>query len=56
LPKQISKKVSAERIRFSFSAENLFTISSFPGLDPEMGGNTNYPLMKQLSFGTIITF
>ncbi len=56
LPKVIAKKISTEQVRVYFSAENLFTITSFPGLDPEMGGNTNYPLIKQIAFGTNITF
>lgn len=56
LPKSISQKVYLENVRLYFSAENLFTITSFPGLDPEMGGNTNYPVLRQLAFGTNITF
>ena len=56
LPKQIAAKIYTENVRLYFSAENLFTITSFPGLDPEMGGYTNYPVFRQIAFGTNITF
>lgn len=56
LPKHIAAKVYTENLRLYFSAENLFTITSFPGLDPEMGGYTNYPVFRQIAFGTNITF
>lgn len=56
LPKNLASKLSIDRIRVYFSAENLLTITSFPGLDPEMGANTNYPIMRQISLGTNITF
>ena len=56
LPKHIAEKIYTQKVRFYFSAENLFTFTSYPGLDPEMGAGTNYPLMRQLSFGTNITF
>lgn len=56
LPKKMAARISTENVRLYFSAENLFTITSFPGLDPEMGGNTNYPVFRQIAFGTNITF
>lgn len=56
LPATISQKVFAERVRLYFSAENLFTITSFPGQDPEIGNSIGYPSLKQLSFGANITF
>ena len=56
LPEHIANKIYTQKVRFYFSAENLLTITSYPGLDPEMGSNTNYPLMRQISFGTNITF
>ena len=56
LPKRIATKIFTDQVRLYFSAENLFTITSFPGLDPEMGGNTNYPVIRQIAFGTNITF
>lgn len=56
LPKRWANKAFMKSARVYFSAENLLTITSYPGLDPEMSANTNYPIMKQLSFGTNITF
>lgn len=55
LPAKIANKIFAEQIRFYVSFENLFTITSFPGLDPEMGGNTNYPVIRQIAFGINVT-
>ena len=56
LPQNIASKIFTKQVRLYFSAENLLTITSFPGLDPEMGGNTNYPVFRQITFGTNITF
>lgn len=35
---------------------NLFTITSFPGQDPEMGATTNYPSLRQFAAGISVTF
>ncbi len=35
LPKELTQKISFERVRFYFSANNLFTITSLPYVDPE---------------------
>lgn len=35
LPKNLTQKISFERVRCYFSAVNLFTITSFPYVDPE---------------------
>lgn len=56
LPGNLAQKIFTEKVRLYFSAENLLTITSFPGLDPEMGGNTNYPVLRQIAFGMNITF
>ncbi len=56
LPQNWANKVFTQKVRFYFSGENLLTFTSFPGLDPEMGANTNYPIMRQVSFGANITF
>jgi hypothetical protein len=59
-PANIVKKLAAEKIRVFVSAQNIFTITSFPGQDPETitatNGNTTYPLLRQLAFGANITF
>ena len=56
LPKSISRKIYAENLRVYFSGENLWTITSFPGLDPEMRSGEGYATMRQLSFGLNVTF
>ncbi|MCE5174196.1 MAG: SusC/RagA family TonB-linked outer membrane protein [Bacteroidales bacterium] len=60
LPQNITKKISIQQARFFISAENLLTITSYPGLDPEQtsstSGNFTYPLVRQIAFGTNITF
>ena len=56
LPKSLSRKIYAENLRVYFSGENLWTITSFPGLDPEMRSGEGYATMRQLSFGLNVTF
>jgi TonB-linked SusC/RagA family outer membrane protein len=58
IPKKIANKIFTEQIHLYISFENLFTITSFPGMDPEMGGNGNYvsyPIMRQIAFGINVT-
>lgn len=56
LPAKLIQKALITKARIFASGENLFTITKFPGLDPEMGGNVNYPTMRQLSVGLNVTF
>lgn len=56
LSPKISQKLYLERLRVYFSGVNLITLKSFPGPDPEIGGHSNYPIMRQIAFGTNITF
>ena len=56
LPRNLSRKIYAENLRVYFSGENLLTITSFPGLDPEMRSGEGYATMRQLSFGLNVTF
>ena len=37
IPDGISKRITASKIRFYVSAQNLFTITGYKGLDPEIG-------------------
>lgn len=55
-PKFICKAIYAQNLRVYFSGENLLTITSFPGLDPEMRTGQGYTTMRQFSFGLNITF
>ncbi|SMD14611.1 SusC/RagA family TonB-linked outer membrane protein [Pedobacter nyackensis] len=56
LPDKISKKALISRARIYFSGENLWTITNYPGLDPEIGANVGYPTMRQYSVGLNVTF
>lgn len=63
LPKDIITKIGLSHLRVYFSGDNLFTITSFGGVDPESGlkanssdGNSYYPLTKSFSFGINASF
>lgn len=56
LPAKLTKKISLERLRFYGSLENFFTFTSFRGFDPEIGGNIDYPAMKNVVFGINLSF
>ncbi|WP_316804049.1 TonB-dependent receptor [Pedobacter nototheniae] len=56
LSEKISKKAAMSRARVFLSGENLFTITNYPGLDPEIGAGVSYPTMRQYSLGLNVTF
>lgn len=68
IPKALTRKVGLEKIRFYISAQNLFTITSYSGYDPELGIDTvgadlesnvdrgQYPQSKSYSFGVNLVF
>jgi len=57
LPKTWVEKAYLQNVRVFVSGENLITITSFPGLDPEMSGTVNaYPTAKLLSAGVNLVF
>ena len=56
LPAVLSKKAYAQNIRFFASGENLFTITGYEGMDPEMRTAVGYSTMRQYAFGVNITF
>ncbi len=56
IPSKFTRKYFVENLRFYFSGENLWTITSFPGQDPEMGSSPKYTSAKQISFGVNATF
>jgi TonB-linked SusC/RagA family outer membrane protein len=57
LPQSLTSKLSINKLRLFVSGENLLTFTSYPGMDPEIGGSVNvYPLSKVLSGGLSITF
>jgi TonB-linked SusC/RagA family outer membrane protein len=57
-PKALFRKLSVSNFRIAALAENLWTITSFPGLDPEKAGNNNnlYPLNKSYSVAVQLGF
>lgn len=56
LPRQITQKFFADNVKIYASIDNLFTLTSFPGLDPEIAAGVGYPALRQYSFGINITF
>ncbi|BBE20407.1 SusC, outer membrane protein [Aquipluma nitroreducens] len=56
--------VKIDKLRIYFQAENLFTITKYSGLDPEVSGNSvnfgidegSYPTPKQFLMGVNLTF
>jgi len=60
VPKSLLSRVKLSDLRIYFTGENLFTITKWPGIDPEKPGgdglNSNpYPLIKSFSFGVNVT-
>ncbi len=57
-PKRWFRQLGVSNFRIAALAENLLTITSFPGLDPEKAGNNNnlYPLNKSYSVAVQLSF
>ncbi len=66
LPAKLTKKALMNQVRFSISLDDFFTITSYPGADPETSSlnsgasrgfdNGNYPTSKKVVFGVNVTF
>ncbi|MDO5571229.1 MAG: TonB-dependent receptor [Bacteroidales bacterium] len=56
VPKSITNRFFVERLKVYASLDNLFTITNFPGLDPEIAANVGYPSLRQYSLGINISF
>lgn len=65
LPHKYSVKAKMEKLRIYFTAQNLFTITSYSGIDPEIGGSSlmynidhqnRYLPSRLYAFGLDITF
>ncbi len=64
LPKSLTMKAYIEHLRFYISGENLFTITSYDGIDPEFSrGVLNsgidrhiYPFTRSYTFGVQLSF
>ncbi|MBY0434014.1 MAG: TonB-dependent receptor [Cyclobacteriaceae bacterium] len=69
LPQAKLSKVGIDRLRIYLQGANLFTITNYSGLDPELGSSSannaatargidygNYPIVKQFIIGANLTF
>ncbi|MBK7133965.1 MAG: TonB-dependent receptor [Bacteroidales bacterium] len=64
IPESVTSKVNIKSLRMYVQGVNLFTMTKYSGLDPELGGDDrsfgidagNYPLVKQLLFGLNVNF
>lgn len=65
LPPALLERWRLERLRVFASANNLFTITGYEGLDPAVGGNAdlqfgvdvgNYPVTRGYTFGVNLSF
>ena len=64
IPSDLLNKISIQSLRVYVQVVNLFTITKYSGMDPEIGGLDtsfgidagNYPLVKQLLFGINVSF
>lgn len=56
VPQKITRKFFVENLKIYTSIDNLFTITKFPGLDPEVAANVGYPTVRQYSIGINVSF
>lgn len=64
LPEALTNRVKIDRLRLYVQATNLFTITNYSGLDPEIGGDDRgfgfdagvYPTVKQYLVGLNLNF
>lgn len=66
LPSKLTRKAAISNLRFYVSLDDFFTITKYPGLDPETASTNNttgagldwgsYPTMKKVILGVNLTF
>jgi hypothetical protein len=64
IPESVTSKANIGSLRVYVQAVNLFTLTKYSGVDPEIGGDDrnkgvdagNYPLVKQFVFGLNVNF
>lgn len=59
LPTRLTSKAAMKSFRLYFAADNVFTISDYPGLDPERAGDglyVTYPQIRTFTFGATVQF
>ena len=55
-PSGILRKLRMQSLRVFLSCENLWTITGFSGMDPEMQTGVGYVTMRQFALGVNVTF
>ncbi|GGH05597.1 SusC/RagA family TonB-linked outer membrane protein [Parapedobacter pyrenivorans] len=53
-PFHLSRKIRVSTLRVFANAQNLFTVTPYDRLDPEIHGDTAYPIQRVISFGVNI--
>ncbi len=60
LPQSLMRKISFQRARVYFQADNIHTWTKYTGVDPEIGADGDeffkYPVGKSFTFGLDVTF
>lgn len=56
IPSKITRRFFVQNLKIYASIDNLFTLTRFPGLDPEISAGVGYPAIRQYSLGIDITF
>jgi hypothetical protein len=59
IPKNITRLLTFDNIRFYVSGQNVFTLSKMKFMDPEVGytdRETSYPIQKVYTVGLNVTF
>lgn len=56
LPAPIARKIFTDNLRVYVSIENVFTITKYPGQDPELKASPDYTSLRQFAFGANISF
>jgi len=51
LPEKLAKRVALNSLKIYVSGQNIFVISSYPGLDPEVGSFNQNPLLSNIDLG-----
>lgn len=56
VPRKLTRKFFIQNLKLYTSIDNLFTLTKFPGFDPEIGASVGYPSIRQYSVGINVTF
>lgn len=56
VPSKLLDKIAIRSLKVYASIDNLFTLTRFPGLDPEVSAGVGYPSVRQYSVGLNISF